>query len=197
MTRNAPSSAVRGAVRGPVLARVPARIRARVPVRGLVGAAAVLGCLLSAAGCGIKPTDVIQSGQPATVTVLTQEDHAQAVYFLGPSGELLPVMFYDVAPPTPTDVLKRLLRGPGPGEQAAGLRTEVPVANITVGVGPEVETLEPGARRARLPFPVRKLSANAQRQLVCTIARAEPSGTSEVVLAGPDGELDPARCMVG
>ncbi|MCB5179474.1 hypothetical protein [Streptomyces antimicrobicus] len=159
--------------------------------------ALALGGALLTAGCGIKPTGVIESGQPAEVSV-AMASYATQVYFLSPTGGLVPVPESGYPPAAPSDVLRRLLRGPRESERAAGLRTEVPALPDSKESGPSwrVEQNGDGEMTVRLPFPVRPLSAGAQRQLVCTAAGtagAAPT-TVEVTLFGPDGGLPAAHC---
>ncbi|MCB8906880.1 MULTISPECIES: hypothetical protein [unclassified Streptomyces] len=92
-------------------------------------------------------------------------------------------------------ILAMLLAGPRENERAAGITTVLPAAK---GVTVLQDSKGTPARRliwVRTPFPVKKLSEAAVRQLVCTTAYAEhPAGLVEVSLSGPDGILPTARC---
>ncbi|MFE9135710.1 hypothetical protein [Streptomyces sp. NPDC007355] len=102
----------------------------------------------------------------------------------------------------PTDkVLAALLAGPGPDEAGVGITTALPRS----ARAPRVEAVGTGRKgtvvegrvllRLRAPFPVRKLSEAAVRQLVCTTAfAAHPAGVVEVSVIGLDGELPGTRC---
>ncbi|MFJ5142531.1 hypothetical protein [Streptomyces sp. NPDC088707] len=99
-------------------------------------------------------------------------------------------------------ILAMLLAGPRENERAAGITTALPEAK---GEAPTMLQASEGnapqgnpARRlvwVRTPFPVKKLSEAAVRQLICTTAFAEDAkGLVEVSLNGPDGTLPTARC---
>ncbi|OKJ69387.1 hypothetical protein [Streptomyces sp. CB02261] len=102
----------------------------------------------------------------------------------------------------PTDkVLAALLAGPRPDEAGVGITTALPRS----ARAPHVEAVGTGRKgtvvegrvllRLRAPFPVRKLSEAAVRQLVCTTAfAAHPAGVVEVSVIGLDGELPGTRC---
>ncbi|RSS83237.1 hypothetical protein [Streptomyces sp. WAC06614] len=177
------------------------------------GAAAVLalGGVLLTAGCGIKPTGVVESGQPAQVPVV-MSPYATQVYFLSPTGGLVPVPESGYPPSPPVDVLGRLLRGPGEAARAAGLHTELPALTGPQEGGPawsagpqvggpswSVEYDGNAEVTVRVPFAVRPLSTGARLQLVCTAAHT--TGRSafdvEVTLLGPDGALPAAHCPRG
>ncbi|MFE0734503.1 hypothetical protein [Streptomyces sp. NPDC058855] len=55
--------------------------------------AAALSALaaLSLTGCGVRGTDVVEAGGPATVAVIPPPEFRVLVYFLGPDGRLMPV----------------------------------------------------------------------------------------------------------
>ncbi|MFE5945435.1 hypothetical protein [Streptomyces sp. NPDC056480] len=99
-------------------------------------------------------------------------------------------------------ILAMLLAGPSEHERAAGITTALPEAkgDTPTMLQASKGTTSPGnpARRlvwVRTPFPVKKLSEAAVRQLVCTAAYAEhPAGLVEVSLSGPDGILPTTRC---
>ncbi|MET9536657.1 hypothetical protein ABZY16_03975 [Streptomyces sp. NPDC006553] len=99
-------------------------------------------------------------------------------------------------------ILAMLLAGPRENERAAGITTDLPAAK---GETPTMLQDSKGNASTgsparpliwvRTPFPVKKLSEAAVRQLVCTTAYAEdPEGLVEVSLSGPDGTLPTARC---
>ncbi|KPI00756.1 Lipoprotein LpqB, GerMN domain-containing protein [Actinobacteria bacterium OV450] len=162
--------------------------------RTRTAAAAAAALLLGGpllAGCGIKPTGVIESGAAAKV-IIPGPGTLGTVYFVMPDGRLAPVPEQDQPAKSPVSVLMRLLIGPLDEEKAAGLETRVPAPadrkppfGLSAGVSGDV--LE-----VRLPFAVAGLSDTARRQLVCTAASTNPKYT--VVLRGPDTSVGPARC---
>ncbi|MFJ3924585.1 hypothetical protein [Streptomyces sp. NPDC090022] len=157
-------------------------------------AVALAGALLS--GCGIKPTSAVEAGAPATVSVPVGPETA-FVYFLSPEGRLMPAARRSTLPMPASEVLYRLLRGPTDEDRAAGLHTELPPVDTVAGASWGVETIDPATMRVRLYFPVGPLSWPARRQLVCTVAHAaRPGQDTEVVLTGPDGDLDAERCRL-
>ncbi|WP_406057980.1 hypothetical protein OG462_15245 [Streptomyces sp. NBC_01077] len=99
-------------------------------------------------------------------------------------------------------ILAMLLAGPRENETAAGITTALPGTEagsptmLQASTG-SASTGTPARRLIwiRTPFPVKKLSGAAVRQLVCTTAYAEhPAGLVEVSLSGPDGILPTQRC---
>ncbi|GGT48354.1 hypothetical protein [Streptomyces purpureus] len=96
--------------------------------------------------------------------------------------------------------LALLMYGPRKAERAVGLGTRLPDPDKQAFQVSHQEgaTAEPGAPRRvwiRTSLTVTELDWAAVQQIVCTAVYAEdPSGEVEVVLRGPDGERDPARC---
>lgn len=159
------------------------------------GAAALLlaGPLLT--GCGIKPTGVIESG--AAAKVVFPDSHTKGtVYFVMSDGRLAPVPEGKQPAVSPTGVLLRLLIGPTEQERAAGLETRLPALDIKKqGASAGTSVVSPDTIQVGLPFKVASLSETARRQLVCTVASTNPD--YQVVLRGPDTDLEPARCDLG
>ncbi|MEV0413708.1 hypothetical protein AB0I68_23590 [Streptomyces sp. NPDC050448] len=165
-------------------------------VRAAAAATAALllgGPLLT--GCGIKTTGVIESGAAAKV-VVPGANTKGTVYFVTSDGRLAPVPEPEQPAVSPGAVLIRLLIGPTEQERAAGLQTRLPALDIKkqgASAGTSVvssDTIEVG-----VPFKVGSLSETGRRQLVCTVASANPQ--YRVVLRGPDLDLGPARCDLG
>ncbi|MER5931039.1 hypothetical protein [Streptomyces sp. NPDC002054] len=178
--------------------RLTRRTRPRRGVRPLAatGTAALLALALS--GCGIEPTWVIESGQPAVVSAGDPNGTA-LIYLIDPAGRLAPVPRHRYPPYSAPELVRQLMNGPEEAETAAGLRTELPS-------GPEKDlfhstglTSRPdGTLEVRVGFPVTRLSPIARRQVLCTVALAAAGrGTSELVLIGPDGSLPPEPCGLG
>ncbi|OKK22528.1 hypothetical protein AMK16_05300 [Streptomyces sp. CB00455] len=167
----------------------------RVRKAAAVGAA-LLGPLLLA-GCGIKPTGVIESGAPATV-VIGPPDRAGVVYFVTPDGKLVPSPQVDSPPSSPTGTLLRLLSGPGPQERAAGLGTQLPALEGRDAGSLGMTVLTGGYVEARVPIEIGNLSQLARRQLACTVLSLAPSESTaeDVMLRGPDAALLGERCDI-
>ncbi|MEU5086137.1 hypothetical protein [Streptomyces sp. NPDC021356] len=125
-------------------------------------AAAVAGALLTAAGCGVPTSGVIDAGAPA-VGVPAQV----TVYFVA-DGVLRPAprqMPAGAADPVGAAV-RLLLAGPNPGE-ARQLTTSLPALPGPVGV-----TVEQDVVSVRFPAGVGRPGTLAMEQLTCTAARA-------------------------
>ncbi|MFD7942976.1 hypothetical protein [Streptomyces sp. NPDC059744] len=168
----------------------------------------VLGALLPlallATGCGIRSTDVVEVGDPATVQVAPGAQHGTVLYFISPSspGGLLPVV-RPVDNPSATSgagddgrtrgkQLALLFQGPSRAEREAGLRSELPMGSGQVSVTTSQEGV-----RVRLASGVNQLSELARQQLICTVAYE--SGAQQgatVTVFGSDGSIGPARCSV-
>ncbi|WP_431959099.1 hypothetical protein [Actinacidiphila sp. bgisy160] len=163
--------------------------------RSVPALAAALAAAALLTGCGVTGSGVVEAGGPATVEAFPGAGARLTLFFLSPEGRLTPVLRgtgYD--PQTgqvPTaKAVSVLLEGPGSQEGAAGLGTGLPATT-----GPVDVTSSRGTVRITLPFPVRGLKDNAVRQVVCTAAYAEGREDAvDVVLAGRDGVLPPARC---
>ncbi|MDX3230005.1 hypothetical protein [Streptomyces sp. ME19-01-6] len=163
-----------------------------------LGLPAVAAVLLT--GCGVRQSDVIEAGGPATVTVFPDAEQRQILFFVSSEGRLTPVaggVFldrkgeYDGKVPGET-ALMMLFAGPSAKVRAAGLHTELPRAVGQLGMKSGTDQV-----LVRVPIAVRRLGKTAVRQLVCTAAFAEGGdGTAEVTIAGDDGELPPAHCDV-
>jgi hypothetical protein len=98
-----------------------------------------LGAALCAlAGCGVRPTGVVNAGEAPTATA-TSLPHTQ-VYFLL-NGTLTPVP-RTVAPWDTQAVFDALLAGPTPQESAHGLRTQL-TPDVTIrAIGPRAVFVE-------------------------------------------------------
>ncbi|MFK4264514.1 hypothetical protein [Streptomyces milbemycinicus] len=163
---------------------------------GRLGLAAVAAVLLT--GCGVRQSDVIEAGAPATVTVFPDAEQRQILFFVSSEGRLTPVaggVFvdregeYDRKVPGQT-ALMMLLAGPSAQARAAGLHTELPRAAGHIGMKSGTDQVS-----VRVPVAVRGLGKTAVRQLVCTAAHAEGGdGTAEVTVAGDDGRLPAMHC---
>ncbi|MET9706472.1 hypothetical protein [Streptomyces griseus] len=169
------------------------------------------GALLS--GCGIQETGVVAAGRPPVGDLLPPRDSRVLLFFLSPDDELLPVPRIvdvpwqgDSGSPSPDGeeasealspltAVTALLDGPNKAERKAGLRNapslprEASAADRVVTGASTVEV--------RLDLRVRRLSAPARDQLVCTAAfAAHTQGALPVVLIGQDGRLAPAHCSL-
>ncbi|MFC8274081.1 hypothetical protein ACFUJR_16435 [Streptomyces sp. NPDC057271] len=184
--------------------------------RGTGLGTALLAGALALTGCGIRQSDVVEAGGPATIAVAPGEVGRVLLFFVDVDGRLTPaaraldthqlmqeqvVATYPrglgvAAPPA----LSALLRGPTAEERAAGLSTRLPEPAWATGKGGplvNVETDEDGEHRLRvsLDFPLGDLDGAAARQLVCTAAYAEETdGRIAVVLSGPGGARPAERC---
>ncbi|MEU9605594.1 hypothetical protein [Streptomyces sp. NPDC048057] len=165
--------------------------------RAAVAVAAVAAGVLLA-GCGVRPTGVVDGGQSAGG--LTK---GLRLYFVSQAGRLEAVARPDVPLETfaePVNVLKLLGQGPTQAERAAGLSTLV---GADYYYGDYDVTVRAGRITVDVPLPqLDELSVqdrNLVGQLVCSMARAQAvldvSGTKrtdDVPMTVRPQEGDPA-----
>ncbi|WP_371675859.1 hypothetical protein [Streptomyces sp. NBC_01276] len=157
-------------------------------------AAALLGPPL-VTGCGIKPTEVVESGSAARVLVAAPS-RAPIAYFVTGEGRLVPAPEPDYADTSPQGSLQLLMRGPDGVEQEAGLGTRLPPLDPGAAGGVRAFFTSEFRLEVRVPFAVAALDPLGLKQLVCTaVSTAGP--TVQVVVRGPDTELEPTRCEAG
>lgn len=164
-------------------------------------------------GCGIQQTGVVGAGRPPVGDLLPSRDTRVLLFFFSPDDELLPVpRIVDVpwqGDPeisaseseeasealSPLTAVTALLDGPNKAERGAGLRNASSLpreASVVDRVLTGDSTVE-----IRLDLVVRRLSAPARDQLVCTAAfSAQTQGALPVTLVGRDGRLAPADCSL-
>ncbi|MGC4945682.1 hypothetical protein ACLQ2N_05615 [Streptomyces sp. DT224] len=168
---------------------------------------ALVPVLLLAPGCGIRATDVVEAGEPATVEVAPAGQRGALLYFVSSSSasRLMPVV-RTVSPPEGVDggagadtrpsgasaALYLLFEGPTRSEHDAGLRSELPDSRVRAAIELSAEGV-----KATVSIPVTKLSQAARQQLICTAATASTADRTEVVtVTGTDGVIGPAHCSV-
>lgn len=190
--------------------------RTRTWWRGLATAVVAAVGVPLAGGCGIRDSDVIEAGGPATVEAFLNRDADMLLFFRSPDGGLSPVVRevrpsagfgdeyiepgtvardpFGPAGPAPTEkVVLALLSGPGEADRAAGLTTALPALREKEAV--QVEVGSDGGITARLPLAVQDLDATAVRQLTCTIAYNQAKdGRGVVTLRGQDGAQRTGSC---
>lgn len=161
---------------------------------GRLGSAAVAAALLT--GCGVRQSDVVEAGGPATVIVYPDAEQRVLLFFVSSGGRLTPVAreFFlneEGEYVVPGDkVVTMLLAGPSAEARAAGLHTELPRSTGFVGV-----KSTPDQVFVRVSIAVRGLNKTAVRQMVCTAAYVNGGdGDAEVIIAGGDGRLPAAHC---
>ncbi|MFJ7627825.1 hypothetical protein ACIQZN_15145 [Streptomyces sp. NPDC097595] len=168
---------------------------------------ALLPVLLLATGCGIRATDVVEAGEPATVEVAPAGQRGALVYFVSSSSasRLMPVIrtiippdgveggaYEDNRPNGASAPLYLLFEGPTRSEREAGLRSELPSGQVKAAV-----ELSADGVKATVNLPVTGLSQAARQQIVCTAATASTADRTEVVtVTGTDGVIGPTRCAV-
>lgn len=168
---------------------------------------ALLPVLLLATGCGIRATDVVEAGEPATVEVAPAGQHGVLVYFVSSSSasRLMPVV-RPVVPPEGVDGAARadnglsgasaalylLFEGPTRSERDTGLRSELPTGRMRATV-----ELSSDGVKVTISMPVTGLSEAARQQLICTAAGAGTADRTEVVtVLGTEGVIGPTHCAV-
>lgn len=164
--------------------------------------------------CGIRDTDVIEAGAPASVQAFFDRDYEMLLFFRAPDGSVRPVIRtpgsadgvvdgYAVGPEAGNearsglvrteDVVAALLAGPREEDSAAGLTTALPTPDP--GATVQITTTGDNTVTARLPFPLKTLDPTAVRQLTCTIAyNRDADGGTVVRLRGKDGASATATC---
>ncbi|OKJ75034.1 hypothetical protein [Streptomyces sp. CB02460] len=169
---------------------------------------ALLPVLLLATGCGIRATDVVEAGEPATVEVASGGRRSALVYFVSSSSasRLMPVV-RTMSPPESVDggawtdnglsgasaALYLLFQGPTRAERDSGLRSELPTGG---GLNAAIELSSVGVK-VTIGMPVTGLSEAARQQLVCTAAAASTADRTEVVtVIGTEGVIGPTHCAV-
>ncbi|MEW1891391.1 hypothetical protein [Streptomyces sp. NPDC085659] len=168
---------------------------------------ALLPVLLLTTGCGIRATDVVEAGEPATVEVAPADQLGTLLYFVSSSSasRLMPVVRTsrtvqvgesgdgeEAGSTGAPDALSLLLLGPTRTERDSGLRSELPIGRTRVAV-----ELNADGVRVTVDMPVTALSQAARQQLICTAARARTADRSEAVtVKGTDGVIGPAHCSV-
>ncbi|MFF2328154.1 MULTISPECIES: hypothetical protein [unclassified Streptomyces] len=170
--------------------------------------AALLSLVLPAmgTGCGIRATDVVEVGDPATVTVPPGSEQGTLLYFVSSSSanRLMPVV-RPIARSTGSGTsdtgemrrgydkaLAALFDGPTQTEAEAGLRTELPYTRAVPSL-----TLGPDGVSVRVAIAVTELSEVARQQLICTAAQARTADRGAAVkVTGTDGVIGPAHCSV-
>lgn len=183
------------------------RVRGRGPT-AVLAAVVVAVAVPLLGGCGIRGTDVIEAGGPATVEAFYNREDDMMLFFRAPDGAVRPVI-RTVRPaagfgeeytgpldpgPIPTEeVVTALLAGPGQPDRAAGLTTDLPATRPGGEVG--VTSLATDRIVVRLPIALKGLGATAIDQLSCTIAFSrDPAGRFVVELEGQDGTSRSGTC---
>ncbi|MFI6080848.1 hypothetical protein ACIBBB_07705 [Streptomyces sp. NPDC051217] len=178
----------------------------------------VLLAALLLTGCGIRSTDAIDAGDPATIQVFPSREDRTLLFFRS-GGALMPVARPGAYEPPPdpanpsdqpatdprtagTKTLVALFAGPLPAERAVGLTDGLPdlpdlpdLPGGDRGEAPRVELTKDARTLATLPFALSSLDDTAVRQVVCTVAFArDAEGREPVLLRGTDGTLESANC---
>jgi hypothetical protein len=138
--------------------------------------AALLVLLLVVAGCGVRPSAVIEgveapSGDPDGTLLFLVSDGAvvpvvRPFRITRPPGEGIP----GEIPLEPPDPFALLAAGPTADERALGLTSEVPAEAVPTEITPSGD----GGVMVRLPIDVTALSPLAAEQLACTTAPGRP-----------------------
>lgn len=153
----------------------------RVLAAGLVSLAAV-------AGCGVRPSDVIQAGDPPSGRVAPT---TTITLYLVKNGRISAVARPGGRRMFLADTLTLLADGPTTREQAHGFTTDIPPE-----AGPFSVTADPAGHVAvTLSTPAGELSTLAVQQIVCTAAAATaPEIPAQVTVVGAGQSVDPRNC---
>ncbi|MGW9593700.1 hypothetical protein ACWHLZ_25740 [Streptomyces chartreusis] len=188
--------------------------RGRTRRFGVAVAVAVAVPMLGA--CGIRGTDVIEAGGPASFQAFLDRDTDMLLFFRAPDGSLAPVIrtvessteFGDgyaesgsgvgnsdaTEGAIPTEkVVLALLSGPRTEDRAAGLTSALPTPRL--GTTIKLDRSRNDRIKADLPIALAPLDTTAVRQLTCTIAYSEEAdGRLAVELTGQDGTSKSGTC---
>jgi hypothetical protein len=149
--------------------------------------AAGLLSLVTVAGCGVQPSDVIVAGDPPSGSVAPA---TTTTLYLVNNGRVRAVTRPSDRPMFQADTLALLAGGPTGAEQARGLTTEVPPE-----AGPFSVTVRPaGHLVVTLSTPAGELSARAVEQIVCTAAATVPESPAQVTVVGAGQSVGPKTC---
>ncbi|MDG4810557.1 hypothetical protein O7634_27700 [Micromonospora sp. WMMD1120] len=162
------------------------------------GRALLAGALLltlGAAGCGVRPSEVI-TGRSA----VSGPSQGSTIYLLAGDDLVLVLRPTASGATSPGQALALLAAGPERDERDQGLTSEVPAGigaavTVTSGAG------QSGGLTVRTTGAALTLSAHATDQIICTtVDAAAQSGLAEVwtavTIVGPDGAQPPRRCSV-
>lgn len=188
--------------------------RRRTRRRAAAVAFAVAAAVPLLGGCGIRETDVIEAGGPASIQTFYDRENEMLLFFRSSDGGMSPVIrttanssvfdgyvegsgdqnLGDTAGRVPTEkVVLALLGGPRAEDREAGLSTSLP--DPLPGGTVKIERSPGGRVTTRLPFATGNLNSTALRQLTCTIAYSEDADGEVVVeLTGQDGASRSGTC---
>ncbi|WP_053734984.1 GerMN domain-containing protein [Nocardia sp. NRRL S-836] len=138
--------------------------------------------LVVLAACGIRPTGVIPGLEAPSGPV---ENPTPSIYWVA-DGQVVPVARVQGSL-TGRDVVALLAQGPSTAEQERGLRTEVPFDAAPATVDRVADGLD-----VTVSTDVSLLSANAVRQIVCTLLDVQAVGS--VNLRGGGHSLEFRKC---
>ncbi|MFF8171616.1 hypothetical protein [Streptomyces chartreusis] len=175
-------------------------------------AVAVAAAVPMLGACGIRGTDVIEAGGPASFQAFLNRDTDMLLFFRAPDGSLAPVIrtvessteFGDgysesgsgdaAEDPIPTEkVVLALLSGPRTEDRAAGLTSTLPTPRR--GTTIKLDRSRNDRIKADLPIALGPLDTTAIHQLTCTIAYSEEAdGRLAVELTGQDGTSRSGTC---
>ncbi|MBT1092543.1 hypothetical protein [Streptomyces sp. Tu102] len=175
-------------------------------------AVAVAAAVPMLGACGIRGTDVIEAGGPASFQAFLNRDTDMLLFFRAPDGNLAPVIrtvessteFGDgysesgsgdaAEDPIPTEkVVLALLSGPRTEDRAAGLTSTLPTPRR--GTTIKLDRSRNDRIKAELPIALGPLDTTAIHQLTCTIAYSEEAdGRLAVELTGQDGTSRSGTC---
>ncbi|CAL9328337.1 hypothetical protein [Streptomyces sp. Tu 3180] len=183
------------------------------------GAVAVASGMLLLGGCGIRETDVIEAGGPASVQAFVDHDLEMLLFFHSREGVISPVVRSAdsvieygpeggmVAGQVPTGagsapvatekVILALFSGPDERDRRAGLTTSLPPAPPALSAGALRVEVSPGGEKVTTDLPVALdgLDRAALRQLICTIAYShDADGRVTVRLRGTDDASTSGSC---
>ncbi|WUD77347.1 hypothetical protein OG937_39405 [Streptomyces sp. NBC_00510] len=155
-----------------------------------------LAAVLTLAGCGVPPSDVIEAGAPASGMFSAAPEPVVAtpvsLYFLL-NGDPTPVGRKLADPSDVAAAVRLLFAGPAGGE-ADKVTTELP----HLAVAPEVTVGKTGLVSVRLPEGIPPLSHPAMLQLACTVSHVGgASATLPSVSGGGGAPASPSVAVRG
>ncbi|MFC4536765.1 hypothetical protein [Sphaerisporangium dianthi] len=153
--------------------------------------AASLIPLIAAAGCGVRPSDVIPAGDPPSGRIAPSTSTSTTItLYLVKNGRLSAMRRPSDRPLFQADTLALLAAGPTPQEQAHGFTTDVPPQAAPFTVTPKPA----GHLVVTLSTPAGDLSTLAVGQIVCTAAATAPESPAQITLIGAGQSVGPQNC---
>jgi hypothetical protein len=153
--------------------------------------AALLALTVALAGCGVRPTGVVDAGEPAKGPAPQSSDGADSAGQFGPGmvlffvrgNALVPSVRQGQPADSPQVALQFLVKGTDARERALGMFSELPSDTGVLQLGQQGN----GTITVFMESDPNALSDRAARQIICTLGATQLAKFT-VTLAGSNGE---------